>query len=166
MNQSQIHLALTHMPVVLSLTGLVILIISLIRKNQTGMNISFYILLAAGLFTIPVFLSGEGAEEMVERIPGVSEAVIEKHEDVAKISLWIILATALVAIAGLIRKAGKQLQFVRYFVLIFAIASAGLMVFTAHLGGQIRHTEISSSVAQNSQDGGEGNVNNEEDEDD
>ena len=43
MNQAQIHLALTHMPVILSMTGLVILIISLIMKNTVVIKTSFYI---------------------------------------------------------------------------------------------------------------------------
>ena len=70
MNQAQIHLALTHMPVILSMTGLVILIISLIMKNTVVIKTSFYIFLIAGLFTIPVYFTGEGAEEMVEHLPG------------------------------------------------------------------------------------------------
>jgi hypothetical protein len=69
MNQAQIHLALTHMPVILSLTGLVTLVVSLIMKNTVVIKTSFYIFLAAGLLSIPVYFTGEGAEEMVEHLP-------------------------------------------------------------------------------------------------
>ena len=158
MNQSQIHLALTHMPVILSLTGLVILIVSLVRNNPTVTKISFYILIAAGLFALPVFFTGEGAEETVEHLPGISDAIIEDHETIAKISLIIVLATALLAAAGLIRIAMKpMMNVVKYVVLLLSVVSTGLMLRTAHLGGQIRHTEIRATLADenpvNEQDG-------------
>ena len=54
-------------------------------------------------------------------------------------------------------------------VLVLAIASGGIMAQTAHLGGQIRHTEIRGGVAlQNSDEPGavnEGNQQEEKDDD-
>ena len=148
MNQAQIHLALTHMPVILSMTGLVILIISLIMKNTVVIKTSFYIFLIAGLFTIPVYFTGEGAEEMVEHLPGVSESIIEKHEQIAGFSLWVIMATALVSLVGLIKLSKKSLfQFVKIPVLLLALVASGLMTYTAHLGEQVRHPEVLSSLS-------------------
>jgi hypothetical protein len=45
----------------------------------------------------------------------------------------------------------------KYVVLLFAFASAVTMARTAHLGGQIRHTEIQSTVmaTSNEQENGE-----------
>jgi len=161
MNQSQIHLALTHLPVILTLTGSVILAISLFTRNMTVTKVSLYILVAASLFALPVFFSGEGAEETVEHLPGVSGSLIEEHETFANISMYVIIGTGLLALAGLFKLAGKPLvQTLRYFVLLAAIFSSGLISWTAHLGGQIRHTEISQATIQ----GGESN-NSQEDKD-
>src|SRR6476661_626776 len=102
MNASQIHLALTHVPVVLSFIGLVILSIGLLKKNETITKTSFYLLLAAGIFTVPVYFTGEGTEEIVENIPGVSESIISKHEDVANLTLVAISITALMALSGIL----------------------------------------------------------------
>jgi uncharacterized membrane protein len=147
MNSSQIHLALTHVPVIFSITGVIVLAVSLLQKNYTAARMSFYLLIAAGLFALPVFFTGEGAEENIEHIAGVSESIIEKHESLANISLWIIIATALLALIGLLRLAGRQLfQIMRFLVLTFAFLSAGFMGYTAHLGGQIRHSEIRSGM--------------------
>lgn len=143
MNTSQIHLALTHVPVILSFVGLVALIVAIMRKNSSLTKTSFYIFLAAALFVIPVYLTGEGTEEVIEGLPGVAENIISKHEQFANVSLSIVLLCGVLSVIGLFlynRQAiGKS---IKYIVLFFAFGSAITMARTAHLGGQIRHTEI------------------------
>ena len=170
MNASQIHLALTHVPVILSFVGLVILVISFFKKNETTTRIAFYILLAAGLFAILVYATGEGTEEVVEKLPGVSEAIIEKHEDIAAISMIIILLGGTIALAGLLlRKFPVVSKMIKFASLFIALASAVAMAQTAHLGGQIRHSEIRSGfLTQNDsapEDGTQNSGTNEEDDD-
>lgn len=143
MNASQIHLALTHLPVILSLTGLVMLAISFMKTNLSLRRTALYILLVAGLAALPVYFSGEGAEEAVEHLPGVSETLIEEHEDIAKISLFAIIIAALLSVVTLLRflstPFAKNMAIV---VLLVSAIAGGLLVQTAHLGGQIRHSEI------------------------
>jgi uncharacterized membrane protein len=158
MNASQIHLALTHVPVVLSFIGLVILSIGMLKKNETITKTSFYLLLAAGIFTVPVYLTGEGTEEAVENLPGVSESLISKHEDVANLTLIVISLTALIALSGILFYSRRIIgKIARTSVFILSLISAGAMAQTAHLGGSIRHTEIRSGVAavsdQNTENG-------------
>jgi uncharacterized membrane protein len=158
MNASQIHLALTHVPVVLSFIGLIILSIGLLKKNETITKTSFYLLLAAGIFTVPVYLTGEGTEEAVENLPGVSESLISKHEDVANLTLIVISLTALIALSGILFYSRRIIgKIARTSVFILSLISAGAMAQTAHLGGSIRHTEIRSGVAavsdQNTENG-------------
>lgn len=148
MNSAQVHLALTHLPVVLTLAGMIILIVSLIIKNPIVTKVGLFVFIAAGLTALPVYFSGEGAEEMVENIPGVSEAIMEEHEDIAKLSLIAIVITAIVGLVGLLnfitRKFGKPVHIV---VLLLSFVATGLLAQTAHLGGQIRHSEIRSGNA-------------------
>jgi hypothetical protein len=161
MNSVQVHLALTHVPVILSLVGSVMLIVAFFIKNITLTKTSYVLLLVAGIAAIPVFLTGEGAEEAIENLPAVSESVIEKHEDVAKLAMTSITAAGLLALIALFSfRWPAPSRVFKVMVLLLAIASAGLMVQTAHLGGQIRHTEIRNGFAiQN------GNENNAESED-
>ena len=148
MNSVQIHLALTHVPVLLSLVGLVIMAVAMIRKNATLTHTAFILLLLAALSALPVYFTGEPTEELVEGLPGVSEASIEEHEELAKTSLLVVLVTGAVALAGLIWKTGLA-RILRVVVLVLALGSSGLMAVTAHLGGQIRHPELRSGfVAQ------------------
>jgi len=162
MDASQIHLALTHVPVILSITGLTILIIALVRKNDILTKTSFYTFLAAGIFALPVYFSGEGAEEIVEDLPSVSEGIIGKHEQFASISLIIILICAAISLVALfLYKYFQAARIMKYAVLLFAFGSAISMAETAHLGGQIRHTEIQSAFASsaNDKENGENNKN-------
>ena len=148
MNSVQVHLALTHVPVILSLVGLIMLSVTYFIKNTILAKTSYILILVAGLTAIPVFFSGEGTEEAVENLPGISEAVIERHEEVAKLAMISIAAAGLFALAALFpfrRQVVSRLF--KMVVLLLAITSGGLMVQTAHLGGQIRHSEFGNGIA-------------------
>lgn len=145
------HLALTHVPVVLSLVGLVMLAVAFFIKNPTIIKTSYIVLVMAGLSAIPVFLTGEGAEEAIENLPGISEAVNERHEEVAKLAILAIAAAGLAALVALFSFNRQAIaRVLKGVVLALALISGGFMAQTAHLGGQIRHTEIRSGApAQN-----------------
>ena len=141
------HLALTHVPVILSLVALVMLITAFLIKNTTLVKTTYVIILLAGVAAIPVFLSGEGTEEAVEHLPGISEAVIERHEELAQLAMIsVALAGGLALIALSLYKFPVVARLSKVFILLFGLASAVLMAQTAHLGGQIRHTEIRNGV--------------------
>jgi len=149
MNASQIHLALNHVPLFFSIVGGLVLIYGFIRKNEPIKILSLYFMIVAALFTIPVYLTGEGTEEMVEKLAGVSEGMIEEHEEMAKIGLIIIIITGVAALSALVlKKKTTLLKPVLILCAIFSFASFGVFAQTARLGGQIRHTEIkNNSVA-------------------
>ena len=151
MNSVQIHLALTHVPVMLSLVGLIMLIVAYFIKNTTLTRISYILLIAAGASAIPVNLSGEETEEAVENLPGISEIVIERHEEVAELAMISIAVAGLLAVTALFALRWQiASRICKNAVLVSAFVSFGLMAQTAHLGGQIRHTEMSSgNVIQN-----------------
>lgn len=143
MNSSQIHLALTHVPVILSMVGFVVLVVAMLKRNDILARTGFYLVLFAGIFAVPVFFTGEGAGEIVEHLPGVSESVIEEHEELAKIAFGLAIAAALFSLAGLLLYGkGNAYRWIKPLVLLLALTTSGVMAATAHLGGQVRHTEI------------------------
>lgn len=159
MNSSQVHLALTHVPVILSIAGMVVLAIAMFRKSDMLANTSFYILLFAGIVAIPVFFSGEGAEEIVEHLPAVSENVIERHENLAAFAFGTVSATAIIALAGLLLyKRVKVLRVIKPLVFFLSLATGVIMIVTAHLGGQVSHPEIRSGFTTQTQKGGNGDL--------
>ena len=147
MDASQIHLALNHVPLFFSIAGGLILLYGFIGKQDQIKFLSLYFMIVAALFTIPVYLTGEGTEEVVEKLPGVSEGLIGEHEEMAKIGLIIIIITGIAALITLIiKKKVSLLKPALLLCVVLSFASFGVMAQTAHLGGQIRHSEIRSGV--------------------
>lgn len=147
MNSTHAHLLLNHFPVIGTLIGIMILLYGLLIKNINIQKVSLATIVAMALIAIPVFLTGEPAEEAVENLPGVAESIIESHEEAAEVAFWVMMLTGVFALITL----GLQIvnhPFAKTFVLIAlisGIASFGLMGRAAYLGGQIRHTEIRSN---------------------
>ena len=147
MNASQIHLALNHVPLFFSVAGGLILIYGFIRKADSYKFLSLYFMIIAALFTIPVYLTGEGAEETVEELPGVSESIIGRHEEMAQLGLIVIITAGILALGTLLIKKKPALLKTSLLVCAFlSFLSFGVMAKTAHLGGQIRHSEIRHGV--------------------
>lgn len=169
MNASQIHLALNHVPLFFSLIGGAILLYGFIKKSDSIKIMSLYFMIAAALFTIPVYLTGDGTEEMVEKLPGVSESMIHEHEEMAEIGLIIIIITGIAALGSLVlKKKALLLKIGLILSVILSFASFGVMAQTAHLGGQIRHNEIRNGtvVSTESESGEMENKNTEKEKDD
>jgi uncharacterized membrane protein len=143
MNAVHLHLMLTHVPVLGTVFALGLLIVGLLRRSDELKKMALWTFALSAAFAIPVFFTGEPAEDSVKRLPGVSKAAIEEHEDVAKIAFGVILSLGAVALGGLALLRRRLVP--RAFaisILTLAIVAGGLLAWTANLGGKVRHTEI------------------------
>ena len=102
MNPAHLHLILNHVPVVGTLFGLALLGWGLLRKSEELTKTSLGILIIIALLAIPVYLTGEPAEEIVEHLPGVNEASIEQHEEAALVAFVGILIVGAAALVSLV----------------------------------------------------------------
>jgi uncharacterized membrane protein len=151
MDSTHLHLMLNHFPVLGIMIGFLILLWGVLRGFEEVKTVGLVVLVLTAIAAIPVYLTGEPAEEIVENLPGVSEQIIELHEDSALFSLILAIATGVLAFAGLIFKrfsSANVARFSMYAVLLLSFISGTLMARTAYLGGQIRHTEIRQSTDQ------------------
>jgi DNA-binding response OmpR family regulator len=100
------------------------------------------------LCAVPVFLTGEPAEEMVEGLPGVSEALIGAHEEAAELAIWVMEALGVLSLLALFInfKTERTTNAVMGITFALSLVTFGLMARTGYLGGQIRHTEIRSGA--------------------
>jgi len=148
MDAVHLHLLMTHVPVLATFFSLAILIWAMISKHPEHYKIAFAGFIVAGVFAVAAFMTGEGAEEITETIAGVSESAIERHEDVASVALWMTVALGVFGITGLIwNKFGlKGFRPFVWTVFFYGLVNAGVLAYTANLGGQIRHTEISQTT--------------------
>lgn len=144
MDAAHIHLMVNHVPVLLTFFSILILAWGWLRSNESFINLALIGYVAAGLFAIIAFQSGEGAEEIVENLAGVSHDVIEDHEHAAEWTLYLAIAQGVLGLIAMWLLKGKStLNHILIPLLwVFSLYVAGNFFFTAYTGGQIRHTEI------------------------
>jgi uncharacterized membrane protein len=162
MNPTYLHLVLNHFPIIGTLAGIMLILFGIVKKSKVAVNIAATMFVVCALITIPVFLTGEPAEESVEGLPDVMEASIEAHEEAAQLSIWFIEALGLLSIITLFmnwkdKSLAQTVTFITFFVSLIAFFS---VAYTGKLGGEIRHTEIVNGV------GSAGDEQNEKQEDD
>jgi uncharacterized membrane protein len=149
MNWAHIHLMLNHIPVLGTVFGLALLAWGMFRRDVSLQRAALVTFVVTALAAIPVYLTGEPSEDVVERLAGTAKAAIETHEEAALTALIGIELLGAIGIAGLILsrmgRAGTALMRGAFLV---AIVAAGLMAWTANLGGRIRHSELRGSAAQ------------------
>jgi hypothetical protein len=132
--------------------GFLILVWGMLRGYEEVKTVGLIFLVVTAFAALPVYLTGEPAEEVVEHLPGVSEQIIELHEDSALLSLILAMATGVLALAGLIFKRFSSAGIARvsmFTVLFLSFVTGAFMARTANLGGEIRHTEIRQTAQTN-----------------
>jgi hypothetical protein len=146
MSWAHIHLALNHVPVIGLLIVLLLLGVATLRHSTELTRVSYGLLVLLAATAVVVYLTGEPAEELIENLPGFSEALVEEHEEVALIATIGMVVLGLVALVGLLRFRPPRIAPTWYGrgVLFLALLMGGVMLWTANLGGQIRHSEIRS----------------------
>ena len=152
MNPTHLHLMLNHVPVLGTAFGLGLLVFGLGRRSPELKKTALGVFVIVALLTVPVYLTGEPAEDGVKSLPGISKAFIEQHEEAASVAFTGIIVLGAAALTGLLLlQRGKMLP-AWFFSLMLAasLIASGLMVWTANLGGQIRHTEIRFVDSQSS----------------
>lgn len=156
MSSAHLHLLLNHIPVLGAAFATLLLVFAMLKKSDDLKKVSLGAFVIAALIAIPVYLTGEPAEEIVEKLPGVSEAIIGRHEDAALVALIILSVLGVVAIAGLVFFRGnRRIPFWYSSVaLLLSLVASGAMAWTANLGGQVRHSEIRNGAASAPQSGG------------
>jgi uncharacterized membrane protein len=149
MNGAQLHLLINHVPVLIPFIGAIMIAIGLAMKSPGLRETGVWLIVIAAVCAIPVYLTGEAAEQVLKNYPGTSRLLIEDHQGSAQISLILIEITGA---AGLLFLYGSR--FKRPFILwtwiwglllLLCSLSFVSMARTAHLGGLIHHEEIRGS---------------------
>ena len=146
MNLAHLHLLLNHFPTVGFSVGLGLFIVSLFGKNDNLKRTSLEIFFVIALLSIPVYLSGNAAQEVIKDLPGVSEELIAAHQDAALLAFVFMEITGLAAWLGLWRC--RQISHLsarnQSAVLLLSVVTFALMARAADIGGEIRHPEITA----------------------
>jgi multidrug transporter EmrE-like cation transporter len=139
MNEAHLHLLLNHVPILGSLFGLVVLAVGLLRDDVSIIRTGLVTLLIAAVLCLPVQLTGEGAQEVLQGVPGTAAALIQAHEEAAELSFWVLELTGALAMLTLLQP--QRTRLMTRLMLAGAIVSFALLAWAGSLGGQIRHPE-------------------------
>lgn len=143
MSPVEIHLALNHVPVVGFAGVLAILIWGMFRRSEEVQRLALAACVAVALLTVPVYRTGEPAEDVAEKLPGVTHDFIEEHEEAAEYAFIASSACGVAALLGLtFWKKPERRAFAVRVTVVLCIATAVMIGRTAMLGGRIRHTEV------------------------
>lgn len=155
MNQTHVHLLITHLPIIGSALGAFVLIHGIWRKSNSTLIAAYNILIVSAIGAGIAYLTGESAEETVELLPGISENLIEEHAESGLISLIALIIIGAIAVLGLFTtlKKSSLIRPIALLALAATLAGFGFIARTGYLGGQIRHTEIADKTSAPGQEG-------------
>ena len=144
MDLAHIHLLLNHFPTIGYIIGGGLFLLSLISKSDDLKRASLVILLGISLITIPAYMSGNGAQDAIKSLPGVSKSLIEAHEGAALVGFGFMEVTGAFAWLGLwqFRRLARVPSWNLAIILVLTVVSLGLMTRASNMGGEIRHAEI------------------------
>jgi len=147
MNAAHFHLMINHFPVIGLVIGAAVLGAAMLRRSEELARVGAILLVFVALVTIPVYLTGEPAEEIVEHLPGASEQLLHSHEDVAVYAMILIELIGAAALVGLVAYRNKS-ALPQWFVpglFVLSLVAVALVGWTSYVGGQIMHPEARPS---------------------
>jgi uncharacterized membrane protein len=154
MNEAHFHLVVNHIPILFPIAGLLVLIGGIIFKSEIVKRMAYFLFVTGAVSAAMAMASGEGAEEMVEHMQGVSHDAIHEHEESAEffaILSYIFGALSLVGLwASWQRK--KFASMLSYATLILGIVVVIFGKQTGTSGGEVKHPEITSGAQAGGQD--------------
>ncbi len=148
MNDAHLHMVVNHFPIIGIILGFGVLIAGIIFKNDSVKNTAYCLFIVGAIFAFASMTTGEGAEEIAEKLPSVTDAVIHEHEEMAEKLAIVLYILGVVSIAGLVANFKKlsQAKLVSFLALIIAAVGIFLGKQTGTTGGEVRHTEIRANA--------------------
>lgn len=147
MNLAHIHLLVNHLPTVGTVIALGLFLAALVSNSVELKRASLVMFVIISLITIPAYMSGNAAEEMLRGHSGVSIPAIEAHRNAAQPAVVFMELTGLVSWLGLwrFRRHSKFGRATLPAVLLLSVITMGIVGYAANIGGGIRHPEIEIS---------------------
>ncbi len=144
MNQSYWHLVINHFPIIFPVAGVIVMITGLISNSDPVKRAAYLIFIIGSLCVFPTMETGEGAEEVVESVLGISEDYIETHEEAAESFAIYSYIFGVVSLFGLwvSFKRNQYSDKLSIVILIYACLVLYFAKEVGNTGGEIRHTEI------------------------
>jgi uncharacterized membrane protein len=129
------HPQIVHFPVALLLVSALAALAGRALDSDWLRRAGVALLVVGFLGAVGANLSGDAAHETPEDRQGVPESVIDAHEDMAKVTMWLSGAAVLaLAVAGRVRSAAGALSALALLLQLGAAVAVGV---TGHRGGRL-----------------------------
>ena len=134
----------THVPVIGIGAIIAFLLVGMFRGSREIEWASLEMFVALAVLSIVVYLTGSPANHQMRDLPGISREVIHRHSTAADFAFWSLEALGALSLTALFRFRSTAAVPVRIVAVLLALAFVVLllMIWTANLGGKIRHPEI------------------------
>jgi uncharacterized membrane protein len=144
MNDAHYHLVINHFPIIGTIFGVGFLIAGLVLKRTVLQQVAFVLFIISALTGFLAMYTGEGAEELVENLPGVGHNIIHEHEELAEKLAVVLYALGALSLATLFLQVKNNgfAKIATYITLSVAIVAVVLGKEVGTSGGEVRHTEI------------------------
>ena len=148
MNDAHFHLVFNHFPIIVPIVGMLILFVGFFVDSDVVKRTAFGVFIFGAIMTFPAMFTGEGAEEVAEKLPGITHDIIHEHEEKAEVFAILSYILGLLSIGSFWANL-KQKSFAN--ILAIAVLVLGLVGFylgrqVGTSGGEIRHTEIRANA--------------------
>ncbi len=158
MNFAHVHLLVNHLPLFAALLGGGILGYGLLKNQRSIKSVGLALGVIAALGGAAATFSGERAEDVVETYSGTNELALEEHEEAAEMTRWALLGLGIVSVIGLVLPTEREALRgrVEWAVWAMFVIALSMVIWTASIGGHIRHPEIDAVVELSPDTGGNG----------
>jgi hypothetical protein len=145
------HLALNHVPLIGLVFGLVFFVGGLWRSSEQAVRAGLLIFLAIGIAGWAVVGSGMISADILADAAWLDAPALSSHRLAGLLTFVVLVALATLSGVTLFmtRRNGRALSArARNAVLVLAVAGLAANLWTAYLGGALRHTELASGRAR------------------
>jgi uncharacterized membrane protein len=148
MNPAQLHLIFTHLPIIGLGFAILFNLIAVLKKSEELQQLALWFYILLGVFALLAYLTGDNAAEVMKTYPGITEDIIEPHENFALFFFIGLMVTTAFSMAALYITKTKRNLLGRFslYLLIAALLISLLALKTGSTGGAIRHTEIKEGI--------------------
>jgi uncharacterized membrane protein len=150
MDWAYFHILINHFPIVGVIIGALLLIAGLVFKNQGVNQGGLGIIVFSTLTAVLAYQTGDPARDVLKGLPDVAESLINRHEDIATIGMYLMIPAGLLAAMSFysVWKKERSARFLVILTLVLSMICSVVMVYVGQTGGQIRHSEFRNDVSK------------------
>jgi len=143
------HLALNHVPLVGMAFGLVFFLSGLMKGSGAALLAGLRVFVAMGITAFPVAGSGLLSASALANAPWLDANAVTHHQlaGIATLAVLVTLGGLSAAMLSSSRNASTLPRWGTTTVLVLALVGFGACVWTAYVGGRLRHSELRQARA-------------------